>query len=169
MTRISHDLAGICGALYNTAELLEIDETFATDAGPLVKSSATALISRLKFFRALFGLDGAPLNNDVAEKYLQTLSAPFELIGEVKTRSQLAAILICADMMIRGGKIEVEENKVSGCGHTKISEQLPLALKGQIDGMDPKMAPAIWLYMNTKKNNSMVSLNVFESGLDIGF
>ena len=53
MTRVSHDLAGICGALYNTAELLEIDETFGGEAGPLIKSTTGALTARLKFFRAL--------------------------------------------------------------------------------------------------------------------
>ena len=169
MTRVSHDLAGICGALYNTAELLEIDETFGSDAGPLMKSSAATLMARLKFFRALFGLDGAPVDNEIAYKYLQTLSAPFELTGEVCHRAHLAGILICADMMIRGGKIEVNKTSVCGVGNIKLSEQLPLVLNGQLNDIEPKMAPAAWLYAYGKRKHRLIETLISSDRLDIRF
>lgn len=169
MTRVSHDLAGICGALYNTAELLEIDETFGSDAGPLIKSTTGALTARLKFFRALFGLDGAPLDDDVVNKYLQTLSAPFMLNGRVEKRMQLAGILICVDMMIRGGQIDVMQSGVSGIGNVKIHEQLSAVLNGQIEGVDPKLAPVAWLCAYGKKNNHSVKVNVSSDRVDIYF
>lgn len=169
MTRVSHDLAGICGALYNTAELLEIDETFGTEAGPLIKSSTGALTARLKFFRALFGLDGAPLDNDIVNNYLHTLSASFDLKGNVCNRMQLAGILICADMMIRGGQIDVRENSVSGVGSIKVHDRLSDVLKGKTDGIDPKLAPVAWLFAYRQKNNGVLKVNITPNGLDIYF
>ena len=169
MTRVSHDLAGICGALYNTAELLEIDETFGTEAGPLIKSSTGALIARLKFFRALFGLDGAPLDNDIVNNYLHTLSASFDLKGKVYNRMQLAGILICADMMIRGGQIDIKENSVSGVGSVKVHDRLSDILKGKTDGVDPKLAPVAWLSAYSQKNNGVLKVNITPNGLDIYF
>lgn len=169
MTRVSHDLAGICGALYNTAELLEIDGTFAVDAGPLIKSSAGALAARLKFFRALFGLDGAPLNNEIVNKYLKTLSAPFELNGIVENRMQLAGILICADMMIRGGQIEVDTKGVRGTGFVKLHEQLLSVFEGEMEEVEPKLAPAAWLYSYSKKNNCSVQVKTTSEKLEICF
>ena len=169
MTRVSHDLAGICGALYNTAELLEIDETFGAEAGPLIKSSTGALTARLKFFRALFGLDGAPLDNDIVNNYLHTLSASFDLKGNVCNRMQLAGILICADMMIRGGQIDVRENSVSGVGSIKVHDRLSDVLKGKTDGIDPKLAPVAWLFAYRQKNNGVLKVNITPNGLDIYF
>ena len=169
MTRVSHDLAGICGALYNTAELLEIDETFGSDAGPLIKSSTAALTARLKFFRALFGLDGAPLDNEIADKYLQTLSASFELKGNVSNRMQLAGILICADMMIRGGRIEVTQTGVSGIGNIKKSDQLSRVLSGNFEEIEPKLAPVAWLYTYGCQNNYSIQANITSDRLDICF
>lgn len=169
MTRVSHDLAGICGALYNTAELLEIDETFGAEAGPLIKSSTGALTARLKFFRALFGLDGAPLDNDIVNNYLHTLSASFDLKGKVCNRMQLAGILICADMMIRGGQIDVKENSVSGVGSVKVHDRLSDVLKGQIEEVDPKLAPVVWLSAYSQKNKGVLKVNITPNGLDIYF
>ena len=169
MTRVSHDLAGICGALYNTAELLEIDETFGAEAGPLIKSSTGALTARLKFFRALFGLDGAPLDNDIVNNYLHTLSASFDLKGKVYNRMQLAGILICADMMIRGGQIDIKENSVSGVGSVKVHDRLSDVLKGKTDGIDPKLAPVAWLSAYRQKNNGVLKVNITPNGLDIYF
>ena len=111
-TRISHDLAGIVGALYNTTELIEIDPSFGNEAGPILKNSTSVLMTRLKFFRALFGTNKDPIQTSLVVQYLKTLSASFDLIGETTTREQMAGVLICADMMIRGGKITVLQNEI---------------------------------------------------------
>ncbi|MBR3913630.1 MAG: hypothetical protein IKJ28_05300, partial [Alphaproteobacteria bacterium] len=139
------------------------------EAGPLIKSSTGALTARLKFFRALFGLDGAPLDSDIVNNYLHTLSASFDLKGKVCNRMQLAGILICADMMIRGGQIDVKENSVSGVGSIKVHDQLSDVLKGKTDGIDPKLAPVAWLFAYRQKNNGVLKVNITPNGLDIYF
>lgn len=145
VTRISHDLAGICGALYNTAELLEIDKTFADDAGPLMKQTAASMTARLKFFRAIFGLKTKQIEDALAVDYFKTLSAPFTLTGHVTTPMQLGAVLVCCDAMIRGGEIHVSDHEVVGRGPIKADAMLAEVLKGTAETDSPKLAPAAWL------------------------
>lgn len=169
MTRVSHDLAGICGALYNTAELLEIDPTFAGESGGVIKNSTKALTDRLKFFRALFGLDGAMFDNQIVLAYLKTLSADFSLTGMISNRAQLAGIMICTDTMIRGGQIQVSENKIIGNGFIRADEQLGQALIGTLENIGPKMAPAAWLSNWAKCHGSSIHLNVQEDQIVLSF
>lgn len=169
MTRVSHDLAGICGALYNTAELLEIDPSFATDSGALIKSSTATLTARLKFFRALFGADGAVIDTELAKNYLKTLSAPIDLLGEVKTRPQLAGILICADALIRGGQLTVLDQKVIASGEIKADSNLNNALLGQLSEVGPKLAPAVWLNHWATQFGKTTSADIDTHNLTIHF
>ena len=145
MTRVSHDLAGIIGALHNTAELLELDPNFAAESGTIIKTSTSTLMARLKFFRAIFGLDGAPLNTQIVQDYLKTLSAEFVLTGTITSRIQAVAVLICADTMFRGGHIDISSHTVSGTGQIKSDASLIRALSGDLDNIPPKLAPAVWL------------------------
>ncbi len=160
MTRVSHDLAGIIGALYNTAELLEIDPAFATESGSIIKTSTGTLMARLKFFRAIFGTDGAPLNTQIVQEYLNTLSAAFTLNGTIDTRRQAVAVLICADTMIRGGKIDLTNHSVTGIGQIKIDEAFHLALSGTLDSIPPKLAPVAWLVNHNKIHHLSISADI---------
>lgn len=159
-TRISHDLAGIIGALYNTAELIEIDPSFGTEAAPLLKNSTGTLMARLKFFRCLFGTNKDPIQTTLVVQYLKTLSAPFELTGDITTREQMAGVLICSDMMIRGGKITVSPHEIIGTGQIKNDDSVQSALNGQLDNISPKLAPAAWLGKQMISQNKQIHIAV---------
>ena len=169
MTRVSHDLAGIVGALYNTAELIEIDPSFGTEAGPLLKNSTGTLMARLKFFRALFGTNKDPIQTSLTTSYLKTLSAPFELIGDVTTKEQMAGVLICTDMMIRGGKITVSPHEIIGTGQIKNDDSLQFALNGQLDNIAPKLAPAAWLGKQISLQNKQLIAHIQDEKIVLSF
>lgn len=155
MTRVSHDLAGIIGAIHNTTELLEIDPSFSTEAGPVIKNSTTTLSARLKLFRALFGTNTKTIEPHLITDYVKTLSASFELIGHPTTREQASAILICCDLMIYGGTITIQERQVIGNGTIKTENALTDIMVGKLDETTPpKWAPAAWLmHLTTQSGN----------------
>lgn len=160
LTRVSHDLSGIAGALYNTAELLELDPSFAEEAGPLLKTSTGFLLARLRLFRVLFGIDTATVETALATNYLKTLSAPLTLTGDVTNRIALGAVLIVAEMLIRGGTIHVEKNKVVGTGTIAADENVIAVLLGKTQEITPRSAPAAWiLSLVQEKNKHMACEN----------
>ena len=121
-TRISHDVIGNVGAVSNAVELLEEgDMDFLDDIRSILKVSSSVLSARLKFFRLAFGLSNANLEDfrqvkSAAENYLKTLGSPnyplsleLELHSAAFARQALVVIMIAADMLIKGGKIEARE------------------------------------------------------------
>ena len=121
-TRISHDVIGNIGAVANAVELLEEgDMDFLDDIRSILKVSSTVLSSRLKFFRLAFGLSNANLENievikTATENYLKTLgnqNYPVSLTVELHTpkwgRMAMIAIMVAADTLIKGGRIEARE------------------------------------------------------------
>lgn len=121
-TRISHDVIGNVGAVSNAVELLEEgDMDFLDDIRSILKVSSSVLSARLKFFRLAFGLSNANLEDfrqvkSAAENYLKTLgsrnyplSLELELHSAAFARQALVGIMIAADMLIKGGKIEARE------------------------------------------------------------
>ena len=121
-TRISHDLIGNIGAVANAVELLEDgDVDFLEEIKDILKVSSSVLAARLKFFRMAFGLSNANLEDSlVVEKtirdYLSTLgnkNFPIELdlsSFSIKfSRIIMLSVMILADMLIKGGKIEIFE------------------------------------------------------------
>ena len=121
-TRISHDIIGNIGAVANAVELLEEgDIDFLDDIKSILKVSSSVLSARLKFFRMAFGLNNSNLEDintvkSVAKSYLQTLGNskyPINLDLELKStdlcRIAMLVIMILADIIIKGGKIEARE------------------------------------------------------------
>ena len=122
-TRLSHDIAGSIGAVANAVELLEEgDLDFLDDIKSVLKTSSQNLTARMKFFRMAFGLnnallDDAALVTQTAQNYLATLGNkdyPISLSLQVSAASgrktALLMIMAAADLLIRGGKINVFEN-----------------------------------------------------------
>ena len=121
-TRISHDLIGNIGAVCNAVELLEEgDMDFMEDIRSILKVSSGVLTARLKFFRMVFGMSNTNLEKlDLVEKttvdYLRTLgninypiNLNMRLANWQLSRMSMLAIMILADIFIKGGSIEVRE------------------------------------------------------------
>ncbi len=122
-TRISHDLIGNIGAVSNAVELLEEgDMDFLPDIKSILNTSSSVLSARLKFFRMAFGLDNSNLENlaiieQTCAAYLQTIgnrNTPIELSFRLKSpafgRWAMLGVMIVADALVKGGKIEVEDD-----------------------------------------------------------
>ena len=120
-TRISHDIIGNVGAVANAVELLEEgDMDFIDDIRSILKVSSKVLTARLKFFRLAFGLQNANLTDlatvqSTAEAYLSTLgnaSYPITLTMKLEdiqwARPALLAVMILADVVIKGGNIDIQ-------------------------------------------------------------
>lgn len=165
-TRLSHDLIGNIGAVSNAVELMEDDDSFA-EVKPLLETSAFTLSARLKFFRSAFGLSNATPRQieqvcEIAQNYLLTIghkNTPISLDFQAKTpalhKMILLAVMMLADVFIRGGKLQVLE-KVDGLFVSAQSERalsapklkaLDQALQGIIPEDNPaQVAPAAYLH-----------------------
>ena len=144
-TRISHDLAGASGAVYNGLELLEEDLECSADSCQLIKDSASTLMARLKFFRQTFGLPSA-LKEDTTLDYLKTFSMPFTLNGKCSHTWQQAACMIMTDLFYKGAQITVEPKRVSakGVAHKDWTDTICILQTGQGDE-NANNAPAFYL------------------------
>lgn len=123
-TRISHDLIGNIGAVANAVELMEEGDTdFLDDIKSILNVSSKVLSARLKFFRMAFGLDNANLENmelvgKICRDYLDTIGnqqnypigLKFNLKSPAFTRMAMLEIMVLADLLIKGGTLEVEDN-----------------------------------------------------------
>ena len=176
LTRMSHDLAGITGAVSNSLELL--DEVGGADAESLslAMAAAQSLIARLSFFRAAFGAEGPLTGVDIAfqtaQGYLKSLEnsavhyeCSFNLPSQVPMfvlRLSLLGVQICADSLIRGGKIflAVPETggklEISAAGGRIAVEEGPYALLNKSDFTlnSPKQAAAAF-FMKTADRNKL--------------
>ncbi len=122
-TRISHDLAGSIGAVANAVELLEEgDMDFLEDIKSILKTSSQNLSNRMKFFRLAFGLKNANLDDvnmvkTITKNYLSTIGNkdfPLDLAWNItntkNNRSAMLMAMIAADLLIRGGVINLYDN-----------------------------------------------------------
>lgn len=167
-TRISHDLIGNIGAVSNAVELLEEgDMDFLPDIKSILNTSSGVLSARLKFFRMAFGLDNSNLENlaiieQTSAAYLQTIgnrNTPIELAFRLKSstfgRWAMLGVMVVADTLIKGGKIEVEDDgqrlviAVSGVALSaeKVSQMAQIAQGRQPDNL-AFYAPMLYLCQN---------------------
>lgn len=179
-TRISHDVIGNVGAVSNAVELLEEgDMDFLDDIRSILKVSSSVLSGRLKFFRLAFGLSNANLEDvkvihTTTQNYLNTLgnqNHPISMELELHTtrfgRLVMVAIMILADVLIKGGQVEAREvgNKLA----VIINSQTPLAaekiknIKQILSGHKPdsniaQYAPVFYLQELLQQENKHVTL-----------
>ena len=188
-TRISHDVIGNIGAVANAVELLEEgDMDFIDDIRSILKVSSKVLTSRLKFFRMAFGLSNSNLNDinmveETAKAYLETIgnasypiTLDLELHTTAYTRIALLVIMILADVLVRGGHIEVREvdSRLVAIIHSDFpaSEEKIKNIKNILQGgafeNQAQYAPVVYLQnvLNNVKKINMIEENTF--GLIIG-
>ncbi len=137
--KISHDLAGAVGAVSNGLELALSDDEFVKDAMNLASKSADIVVSRLKFYRLLFGSSNSglmelPLVKGITEDYIKSLSNKSLRIGldwqaesfmsEDDVRICLLLISIASENLVRGGEIKITNEKIIVNGTINFSEEL---------------------------------------------
>ncbi|NKD77193.1 hypothetical protein HEQ60_05385 [Haematospirillum sp. H1815] len=171
-TRLCHDLAGPVGAVVAGMELMadEDDPRLARETVALLKGSADAVSSRLRFLRTVFGMSLAE-ERDLADlatlcdEWIRATKSGITLLwgddfdrpstpGHVG-RMILCMIMLTADHLVRGGSISVR----SGGGHldrgvvvaatgTQVTliPDLDHLLSGQPVVPGPRNAPVILLH-----------------------
>ena len=179
-TRLSHDLIGNIGAVCNGVELLkEGDEQDIDDVKNILDFSSAVLSKRLKFFRLCFGLSNATVKDmyelkSISEDYLSTIGNPnykIELILNISTHKifkfVMPAIMMMADVIIKGGKIVVNETECSLNIEVSSDNNLNVSkLKGiesvlnslEVSENISSYAPLYYLIANTNNSNAKVKL-----------
>ena len=122
VTKMSHDLAGFVGALDNMADLILMDESFVKEGGKVIKETTVKLIARLKFFRALLGLE-TKIDFELASSYLKTLSNHIHLEGDVNKKIHLIFTLLASEILIDGGSLQVSDEGFVCMGKIFISDE----------------------------------------------
>lgn len=179
-TRISHDLIGNIGALANALELMEDDDIdFMEEIKSTLNFSSTVLMSRLKFFRMVFGLNNANLENadtvrNISQNYVESLNPhhPIDIdISPINGQSDLnrvimLAVMLCSDIIVKGGKITIKTDSQQIT--TNVTSLFPLAqnkiieINNIIKGIYPEnlsqYAPLFYLQemgatLRTEENN----------------
>ena len=180
-TRLSHDIVGNIGAVSNAVELLEEgDMDFMDDIKSILKISAKTLASRLKFFRMAFGLNNANLEDEAvvkqtAQDYLSTIGNkdfPVQLTFNVSTpdlrKSALLMVMIMADVLIRGGNLDIIEKQNKLVSRIELSsrysreklEKIHKVLSDSKAPIDAGMAPLFALI--EREDRSHLSLSADE-------
>lgn len=179
-TRISHDLIGNIGALANALELVEDDDIdFMEEIKSTLNFSSTVLMSRLKFFRMVFGLNNANLENadtvrNISQNYVKSLNPHHQIdldISPINGQSDLnrvimLAVMLCSDIIVKGGKITIKTDSQQIT--TNVTSLFPLAqnkiieINNIIKGIYPEnlsqYAPLFYLQemgatLRTEENN----------------
>lgn len=169
ITKMCHDLAGTIGSLNNTAELLSIDKSFVDDGVPLLMQSTKALVSKLKFFRALLGSEMA-VAPEIAKDYLDALPMSITLQGIASSRIQLAFVLFGSEILIRGGSIQLNENGFTCCGKSILCDVVKkdiLLKKEEI--LKPQYMSSLWILEWMKQEKMRVEFFENEEALSVRF
>lgn len=166
-TRISHDLSGVAGALFNGSELLLEFSGQVQDTALLMNSSAKVLIARLKFFRQAFGMNNA-WGDDATEAYLKTLSEPVRLYGVCTNALMRVLSMVLADTLIYGGEIKIEDGKLIATSETikKNSKLKNVLCNGEKTDQAP-LAPALYAFYLAKEQGLQLEIQEKNKSLSI--
>ncbi|MBE6462254.1 MAG: hypothetical protein E7005_00645 [Alphaproteobacteria bacterium] len=187
-TRLSHDLIGNIGAVSNAVELLnEGDEQDLEDVNNILNFSSKVLSKRLKFFRLCFGLSNASVKNieelkEICKDYLSTIGNPnykIDLDINISTpmiyKFVMPSIMMMADVIIKGGKIVVNETSSSleievtsdaNLNNSKLEGISQILANNTVSENISSYAPLYYLLNHASKNKVNVLLK--ENKLVIG-
>ena len=161
-TRISHDLSGAMGAVYNGTELLKDDPTFVEEATDLIHNSARDLMARARFFRQTFGLPKE--TEDTTKEYLKTFSLPFELTGVCTDNLQRALLMTLTDYFYKGASFVVTSNKITATGKAlKDCTPLNALLQTGLGEQNATNAPALFVYHLSKQTQRPIEISTKET------
>lgn len=167
VTKMCHDLAGSIGTLSNTTELLDVDPSFVKEGTALLKQSTAVLVSRLKFFRALLGLE-TDIYPELARGYLQTLPMPVIVTGKVCSRLHLVFVLLASEILIRGGSVEIGDEGIICNGKAfQLDQEKRAVLTGEKLDFKPQYASILWLRVWMKEHHLKVDIFQNEETLTI--
>lgn len=169
VTKMCHDLAGSIGTLNNTTELLEIDPSFISEGTALLRQSTAALVARLKFFRALLGLE-TDIYPELAEIYLQTLPMSITVSGTINKRCHLVFVLLASEILIRGGSVVIGDEGIICSGKAfQLDTEKKAILTGEKIDFKPQYASILWLRVWMKENSLRADIFQNEETLTIQF
>lgn len=151
-TRISHDLAGGIGSLFNMLECLEAGENLLAEDKNILDNVAESLKARQQFLRVAFGVSTKSISVDelqnLCDKYLATVgSRTYEISLQLKNAVPELAKYIClcvmcaSEIVIKGAQIVIDVNKdnmiVKVISDAKLAEGKILAYKNILAGILP--------------------------------
>ena len=159
VVKISHDLAGGIGAMASTTELMEIDPTFAGEAGTMLKQNSLMLMARLRFYRALFGAETREINATIISDYLKTWGQKITFEGVVQNRLQLSMVAIGILMLVQGGTLTLTGNQLTLTGKEITARPDFLSvLEGKNAPITPDTVEAHWLMQQLKEKNNRLKM-----------
>lgn len=159
VVKISHDLAGGIGAMASTTELMEIDPTFVSEAGGMLKQNSLMLMARLRFYRALFGAETKEINENIVSDYLKTWGQKITFEGVVENRLQLSLVAVGIILLVQGGTLSLSGNQLTLKGKEITTRPDFLsALEGKASPITPETVEAHWLLTQLSSQKKKLNL-----------
>lgn len=168
-TRVSHDLSGAAGAVFNGTELLCEDLSFAGESASLIQSSADNLMKRLRFFRQTFGLQNKQ-DPDTTQDYLSTFSMPFSLKKPCVNNLQRVLVMALTDVFYKGAVFDVSDSCILATGDAiKECPELSDILQNGTLSQNANDAPAVFAYALATQSNRKLTFTKDEKTIKINF
>lgn len=161
VTKMSHDLAGAVGALDNMADLILMDDSFVKEGGMLLKKTTFTLISRLKFFRALLGIE-TKIDFELADNYLKTLSSPIALEGDISKKLHLMFVLLAVSILIDGGSLQISDEGFVCMGNITISDEKKFHLLNRSTNLN--IDNALWVWLSNWMIENKLKADIYHAG-----
>lgn len=160
VTKMCHDLAGSAGALDNMADLILMDDGFAQDGAALLKETTLTLIARLKFYRALLGLE-TQIDPELADNYLKTLSSKILLEGVVSKKVHLIFVLLASEILINGGAVQISDEGFVCMGDINISDEKKNILLNR--EIKPSKPAVVWMWLARWMIENKLNADIYHS------
>lgn len=193
-TRLSHDIAGQIGAIFNSIELMEENPKNIDPFVDLLSFSSKELMSRIRFFRIAYGLSSENNEADlaqiqeIAENFLENKKVNLQWDLENKISPYLGKIILLsissiADGLLKGGDIKISSGKNTsseGIGVQKIlieasgdlikfAPDFAEAILGNVDisEVTSKSLPCYMIFLLARKIGQNIDLTIADNKIRI--